>query len=772
MRSKLFAQQIRGNLLLRQRGLLVTALVTVLMMVITVANMLELSELNAIRLAFQLRGPQTPVSPVVIVAIDDNTFGNTRLQWPWPRTYLAQLVDALNASGARLIAFDVFLNEPEAVGQPATYTLQGESARDIATKYGLNEKQIIEANALDGAFTVCGGQTLTIPANPPTEHIVQRDRLEDIATRYQIDLTRLMELNNLTGPCSVKPSDLLLIPIQGPIAYTVQANDTVASLAALFQVNPLAVVDENGATAGDPLTAGQTLTVQFGDAALAASLQSAGNVILNGEVFKTVQNGNLIESLRQPLTILKTVAAGFGLTTVEPADDNTIHTIRAWDASQDNVYFAWPFVAASLYSGLPLDAAPTASQVMLGAVSVPLEHQFFRVNYRGPEGTIPTYSVLQVVNGDYAEFESEAFNGKVVFIGATTESLQDTHPTAFDGRNATPGVEIMANAFDTLISHQYLVRSPRWVAALLVLVAGVVAFGLASIRRTGLAVMILLSIMLAYIVAWYAAFVGLGWQLPLIAPEAGVFIAFVIPTLERAVSEELEKRRVRGIFEMFISPEMVGQLIEQGVEAMRGKRAELTILFSDIRGFTTMSEKLTPEELVNLLNEYLGVMTDVIHQHGGTVDKYEGDLVMAFFGAPIPHPDHAQRAVRASIDMRLELDRLRQKWEGEGKPAKLEMGIGLNTAEVFVGLVGSGRRVNYTVMGDGVNLASRLQDLTKDLKWPLLIGEATYAKVQNQFETEFGDSRLVKGKTVPVKIYKVLSEKGAPPEKRVRPLFE
>ncbi|MGH2525020.1 MAG: adenylate/guanylate cyclase domain-containing protein, partial [Anaerolineales bacterium] len=234
---------------------------------------------------------------------------------------------------------------------------------------------------------------------------------------------------------------------------------------------------------------------------------------------------------------------------------------------------------------------------------------------------------------------------------------------------------------------------------------------------------------------------------------------------------ELEKRRVRGIFEMFISPEMVGQLIEQGIDAMRGQRAELTILFSDIRGFTTMSEKMTPEELVNLLNEYLGAMTDVIHRNGGTVDKYEGDLVMAFFGAPLPFADHAQRAARTAIEMRQELDRLRAKWAAEGKPANLEMGIGLNSGEVFVGLVGSGRRVNYTVMGDAVNLASRLQDLTKDLKWPLLISEYTHSKIQDEFDTEFAESRLVKGKTVPVDIYKVLGQKGAPEAERVRPLY-
>jgi adenylate cyclase len=274
------------------------------------------------------------------------------------------------------------------------------------------------------------------------------------------------------------------------------------------------------------------------------------------------------------------------------------------------------------------------------------------------------------------------------------------------------------------------------------------------------------------VVIWAGAFLAFRTEVPVVAPLVTLFIAFSVPALERAVSEELEKRRVRGIFELFISPEMVGQLIDQGVEAMRGKRAELTILFSDIRGFTTMSEKMTPEQLVNVLNEYLGAMTDVIHRHGGTVDKYEGDLVMAFFGAPLWYPDHAERAVRCSIDMRIELDRLRHKWEAEGKPSKLEMGIGLNTAEVFVGLVGSGRRVNYTVMGDGVNLASRVQDLTKDLKWPLLVTEFTYEKVKDQFDIEFGEAKLVKGKTVPVGMYKVLGEKGAPEARRVRALYE
>jgi adenylate cyclase len=304
-----------------------------------------------------------------------------------------------------------------------------------------------------------------------------------------------------------------------------------------------------------------------------------------------------------------------------------------------------------------------------------------------------------------------------------------------------------------------------------IVISGLLGLGLLIIRQPTRAIIALFGLLAAGAGLWLAIFLLFRTEIPLVAPLVTLFFSFAAPAAERAVGEELEKRRVRGIFELFISREMVGQLIEQGVDAMRGKRAELTILFSDIRGFTTMSEKMTPDELVAVLNEYLGTMTEVVHRHGGTVDKFEGDLVMAFFGAPVALPDHAERAVRCSIDMRRELDRLRRKWEGEGKPSKLEMGIGLNTAEVFVGLVGSGQRVNYTVMGDGVNLASRVQDLTKDLKWPLLITEFTYERVKDQFEIEFAEARLVKGKTVPVGMYRVLGEKGAADEQRVRALF-
>jgi adenylate cyclase len=165
-------------------------------------------------------------------------------------------------------------------------------------------------------------------------------------------------------------------------------------------------------------------------------------------------------------------------------------------------------------------------------------------------------------------------------------------------------------------------------------------------------------------------------------------------------------------------------------------------------------------------------MTNVIHKHGGTVDKYEGDTTVAFFGEPIQYPDHARRAVLATLEMRKVLYDLNRQWKTEGRSKDgFEMGIGLNTGEVFVGLSGSEQRMNYTIIGDNANLAARLQDQTKEFGWPILISESTYQQVKDEFNAEFADSHLVKGKNEPVGIYKLIGAKDAPESELVRPLF-
>jgi adenylate cyclase len=265
------------------------------------------------------------------------------------------------------------------------------------------------------------------------------------------------------------------------------------------------------------------------------------------------------------------------------------------------------------------------------------------------------------------------------------------------------------------------------------------------------------GIMLAYAVVWYGLYTQARWQFPLVSAEAMLLLGIAVPSFDQAITQSLEKRRMQNLFGQFVSPEIINQLLKTPDILSLNKRAHVTILFSDIRDFTSISEKLTPDEVVGMLNPYLEAMTKVIHQHGGTVDKYIGDAIVAFFGEPIPYPDHASRAVKTALDMRLELYKLRKVWLEEDRfQGVFEIGIGIHTGDAFVGMLGSRHRLNYTVIGNVVNTASRLQDQTKYHDCPILISQQVNDIVKDEVDTEFVEERLFKGKQEPVRMYKIL----------------
>jgi adenylate cyclase len=447
---------------------------------------------------------------------------------------------------------------------------------------------------------------------------------------------------------------------------------------------------------------------------------------------------------------------GFGITEIERDDDAIVRGISAFKFFQDEVYLNWAFKIAEAYLGIDSASNVSLASLTFNGVEVPLNQRGkMLVNFAGPAQTYPTYPAAFLPLGDF-DHEKELFKDKIVFIGASSETLQDLYPTPFSATDLTPGVEVVANAVATILSGEYFQIAPPWMNLILILVAGLIAWYIAKIPRPTLSIGLMFGGIVLYFILRSLVFFQTGWQVAVISPSLTLFLGVVIPTLEQAVTQEAEKRRVRGMFSRFISPEMVNQLLDtQDINSLN-KRTELTILFSDIRGFTSISERLSPEEVVGLLNPYLQVMSEVIHKHGGTVDKYEGDAIVAFFGEPIPHPDHAVRAARASLEMRQKLKELTQQWQEEGRFTDVfEMGIGLNTGEVFVGLLGSEQRVNYTVIGDTANLAARLQDQTKELGFPVLFSEATYEQIKGEFPAHFVTERMLKGKSEPVRIYRL-----------------
>jgi adenylate cyclase len=492
--------------------------------------------------------------------------------------------------------------------------------------------------------------------------------------------------------------------------------------------------------------------------ALGESPASVGLVYL----FTTTVDGYPTDTYTQPISTIRAVLDGSGITAVKRDEDAIVRSVQAFGvAYDDRVINHWAFEIARLY--LDADKPTDHSQFSLqfNGQIVPLKAGDLTVNYSGPTGTYATYSIANVHDGITLEQDPDAFRDKIVLIGATTVTLQDIYPTPFSTKDAMPGVEIVANTIDTILHGSYIRETPPWLNLIITLAAALIAALISAIKRPTATLITMGIVMLGYLILGIVLFIRERLFIPAVAPEMMLFLGVVLPTLEHGVSQEMEKRRVRNLFSRFISPEMVDQMMSTQDLNSLNKRSDVSIIFSDIRGFTTLSEKMSPEDVVALLNPYLEAMSEVIYKHGGTVDKYEGDAIIAFFGEPVHYADHAARALRAALDMRIALDKLRKKWEKEGRATEIEMGIGINSGEVFVGLLGSAQRINYTVIGDNANLASRLQDLTKTYAWPILISESTYQSVKDEFDAEFADAVTVKGKTQPVNVYKVIGRKGA-----------
>ncbi|MBU0574772.1 MAG: adenylate/guanylate cyclase domain-containing protein, partial [Proteobacteria bacterium] len=263
----------------------------------------------------------------------------------------------------------------------------------------------------------------------------------------------------------------------------------------------------------------------------------------------------------------------------------------------------------------------------------------------------------------------------------------------------------------------------------------------------------------AFIAANTALFVRYSVWMNLIYPVLTMMTIYLGITVYRYVTEEREKKKIRGAFQYYLTASVINEILKDPSKLkLGGDKKQLSVMFSDIRGFTGISEKLTPEELVRLLNEYLTAMTDVVFKYDGLLDKYIGDAIMAVFGAPLDQPDHALRACRTALEMMSELKRLREKWAAEGRP-DVNIGVGVNTGDMVVGNMGSEMRFDYTVIGDSVNLASRLEGTNKEYGTNIIISEFTYESIRNELFCRELDAVRVKGKKLPVRIYELLGEK-------------
>ncbi|MFZ2087027.1 MAG: CHASE2 domain-containing protein [Desulfobaccales bacterium] len=465
-------------------------------------------------------------------------------------------------------------------------------------------------------------------------------------------------------------------------------------------------------------------------------------------------------------------AAGGGYFNMVPDPDGTVRWLPMALAYGPDIFAPMTLVTLQHYREKPPLGITLSrfgvEEVRLGREKIPVDRygRMF-INYLGPPGIFPTYSADQVLAGSLPR---DALKDKVVLVGATAVGIFDLRVTPFSG--VSPGLEIQATVLDNILQQDFI-RTPTYptLTTMGIILALALVFGLLLPRLSAVgAIAITLMAAQAYVVINYLFFRYAGLHLEISYPLLEVAGVYTGITLQRFLTEERERARIKKAFQSYVAPEVVNQII-RNPEKLRlgGERRELSILFSDIRGFTTLSETMAPEALVEVLRDYLNPMSEIVVKHGGTLDKYIGDAIMALFGAPLDQADHAQRACRTALEMIGNLKELDREWVERGRPP-LKIGIGINSGLVSVGNMGSNRLFDYTAIGDNVNLASRLEGLNKYYGTEILVAANTVQALGNGFLVREVDLVRVKGKKQPIAIYEVLGE--GPPEDRLARFLE
>jgi adenylate cyclase len=655
---------------------------------------IENIELRSLDARFRLRGPRPHDDRIVIVDIDEKTLQRVGA-WPVPRSAYARAIDQLSSGGARVIAFDVAFPTPE-------------------------KNSAVEA----------------------------LKRLE-------------AELGSAASPLVIAK----IREIQGTSDFDVMLADSIKRagnvvLGHLF-------LDAERAKSQDQQAAADYFFILSGKPF--PKIQHTGSRQFNTKTAWEQAGGTVGFGIESNIRILAEAARSYGFFDNNPDADGTMRHALLIARYQDQGEFpSLAFEALRVYEDIK-DQSTVAylaenglERIEVGPYTFPIQRDGTGlVNYTGPYGTYRHFSMADVIDG---AVPPSTFRDRIVFVGATAIGIGDLRTTPFNALNAM-GVEIHANALDNMLNsgiggRGFLKRgfNEEIIDIVLLCVMGLGLGYLFGWLKPLNATLLALAALSLFALLVYIAFAKFGMWLAFVVPAGTMLANYASITSFRMIFEEREKRKIRKSFASYVAPSIINLIEKDPKKYLRtgGEMRELSIMFSDIRSFTTISEGMSPDDLVHFLNEYLGEMTDIIFKRWGTLDKYIGDAVMAFWGSPYPQDDHAVRSCAAALDMTTRLEELNMKWEAMGKKP-ISTGIGINTGPVNVGNMGSDKRYSWTVMGDHVNLASRLEGQTKDYRCRIIVGEGTFVRAREHYVFRDLDKIRVKGKLVPVNIYELLA---------------
>ncbi len=529
--------------------------------------------------------------------------------------------------------------------------------------------------------------------------------------------------------------------------------DQDASLAAALRASERTIlgyyVDLSGATAPDLVAAAAHVPE--------LSVRATGGVRV-----EHVPGLATATQVHVPIAVLAGASAGAGHFNFVPDPDGIYRRLPVAIRVADRLVPALGLEMIRRHLGSPsatLDLGPEGvTAVRLGPLALPVDARgHLWINYLGPPHTFPYVSAGDVIAG---RVPAGTFATKLVLVGFTAAGF-DEIATPFSAVQA--GVELQATVIDDML-HGHVLHRPWWLVpgeVVVILLCGVVLALALRQRRAVAGVSAAVALALFYVWGTQRLFTGAGLALGAVYPLSAIAACTLAGSVFRAVVEEREKRRIRDAFRHYLNPEVTDLLASDPTRLrLGGERREVTVFFSDIQGFTSISEQLEAGALGELLNEYLGTMTDVVFRHEGLLDKYVGDALMAIWGAPIEVTDHARRSCSAALDMLDALAHLRTGWRTLGLPL-IDIRIGINSGLAAVGNFGSTQRFSYTAVGDTVNLASRIEGLSKEYGTRILVSESTRKAAGDDFVYREIDWVRVRGRTQPLAIYELLGRRAA-----------
>jgi adenylate cyclase len=695
---------------------------------------LQRLELLASDLRFRLRGTFQPGPEVVIVAIDEKSIDQLG-RWPWPYTVQAHLVDQLVAYGAAVIGYDVvFSSSDTSAGSDTLRDLQKKLIAEVVSLSIQSEAPTSEAAVVSNGQAQA--EVLAAFLNRAIAEAEHDQRFADALQRsqrtvlgYFFHFSRdhvahlgedemqqfLQNIRHSKYNAIIKQPGVNVREVPLEAAWAVESN-----LAMLSQAAWGSGFFNNTSDTIDGIIRRYPLIVKYRD-----------QVDIPGEQ----------DYLFPPLGIrvLERYLGGQTTFWIGPTGVDKV----------------------GILGRRQLQVPTDASGAML-------------INHLGVGGQFPRYSVVDIVKGRHDVAPPAAFHNKIVLIGATAEGLKDVRVTPFDP--VFPGVEIHATAIDNILRGGFL-QHPWWdtwyvIASMLVL-GGILIWFLPRLGAVWGGI-VTAGLLLASMTLNYSFFVGSGIWLSLVYPLLTTVVVASGVILNQYVHEEKDKRFLRKTFGTYVSPELIEQMVQAKTEPKLGGDSGIhTAFFTDIASFSSFSEALTATELVDLLNEYLTAMTDILLAEGGTLDKYEGDAIVAFFGAPVPMQDHAARALRTALGMQAQLAQLRAKWSAEGDKwpelvKQMRMRIGISSGDMVTGNMGSAMRMNYTMMGDVVNTAARLEAAGKQYGIYIHCTMETLSMAgADDFAWRYIDKAIVVGKSEPVETVEVVARQGQLSEPQV-----